>query len=265
MKKKILLILTFFLIISCQTIKENNYRNLKNSTKTLNENCGELLNNIEDLEKENYIDAVYNNQKEIYDIKNDINNERKEIFLDKIKNTHYEISNINNLLYSYSKLLYSIASNEKYEIEENVLKFLNAFDELEESTDFINENNENIFSGTLLELENLYKIRMLEILIKKNEKLIEKVSQLGLSNLEKIEELNFIVYEKRFADVYEQYLLNKDKELLKYLLKLNNIYKNNCLYINNAKAIYEQLPEYHKNIMKEISFIDYSIKVSGRF
>lgn len=256
-------IILFLLILltSCQTINTTNYEQLESATSTLKKNSTTLLDNLESLERENYVDAVYNDEKDIYEIKYNIENENSEIFLDQVFEYREQLDKINNLLLSYSSILLAIATEDISKIQENTMEFISGVRSIEGKPEF-NNDQLSVLENLLNEIERAYRLEALERIVDSNQSLIEEFSSIALEYIEQLKELTFLIYDKRFADVYEDYLVEKEKDKLRYLLDLNDEYRENVNYLENIKSIYEQLPAFHQNIIYETGFIGYVEHVS---
>ncbi|MFW6016984.1 MAG: hypothetical protein ACOCRK_11145 [bacterium] len=258
---KIIVIILTAALISCQSINTTNYEQLDLATSTLKENSSNLLDSLESLEEENYIDSVYDDEKDIFETKYNIENENTEIFLDKVFEYRKQLNRVNNLLSSYSSMLLAIATEDVSKIQENANDFINGVRSIEGEPDF-NEDQLEVLGNLLNEIERAYRIDALEKIVENNQPLIEEFSVIVLEYIEQIEELTFLIYDKRFSDVYEDYLLEKNKDKLKYLMNLNDEYRRNINYLKNIKSIYEQLPTFHRNIISGTGFIGYIEYVS---
>lgn len=249
------------IFVSCQTIDTSNYEQLNSATSTLKENSTSLLDSLELLEKENYVDAVYKDEKNIYEIKYNIENENSEIFLDRVFEYREQLDKINNLLSSYSSMLLAIATEDVSKIQENTTRFITGVRSIEGRPDF-NDDQLEVLENLLNEIERAYRLEALKKIVESNQPLIEEFSLIALEYIEQLKELTFLIYDKRFADVYENYLIEKEKDKLRYLLDLNDEYRENVNYLKNIESIYEQLPAFHKNIISETGFIGYVEHVS---
>ncbi|MFW5889487.1 MAG: hypothetical protein ACOCUD_03805 [Bacillota bacterium] len=258
---RVIIIILTTVFISCQSINTGNYEQLDSVTSTLKENSSTLLDSLESLEKENYIDAVYNDEKDIYEIKYNIENENTEIFLDKVFEYRKQLSEINNLLSSYSSMLLAIATEDVSKIQENTTEFITGIRSIEGKPDF-NDDQLEVLENLLNEVERAYRIEALEKIVENNQSLIEEFSTTALEYIKQLEELTFLIYDKRFADVYENYLTEKEKDKLRYLLDLNDEYRRNVNYLKNIKSIYERLPAFHRDIISDTGFIGYVEHIS---
>lgn len=263
--KKCLNILLICLIIifisSCKSIDKHNYQELNDATSTLEKNSTELLKSLIELEKENYVDAVFKDEKNIYITKYKVDNTRIKIFLDRVYEYQKRLNQINEVLLAYSSLLLSIATDDISKIQENGIKFVSRVQSVRGKPE-LNDTQLELLGSLLNEIERVYRIKALEKIIKTNQVLIEEFSKVSLTYITQLENVTYLVYDKRFADVYANYLIEKDKDKLRYLLSLNDTYRKNINYLKNIRNIYEQLPEFHKNMLYDVDFIGYTEHVS---
>jgi hypothetical protein len=251
----IFIILLSFILLSCSTIDSSNYRQLDSATETLVENSETLLESLSRLEKENYIDAVLKEEKDVYDIKYNQEYERDDIFLDQIYEYNQQLTKINNLLKSYTSLLLHIASNEVSQLEENTTQFFTSLQSIQGVE--VSNSQIEILSNVLNEIERNWRADVLEEIIKMNQNLVEQFSEIALEYIDQLEDAVYFIYDKRFADVYENFIIEKNPENLEYLFTLNETFRQNINYIQNIRRIYSQISHFHKNIATESGILQY--------
>lgn len=244
-----------FILLSCSTIDSSNYQQLDSATETLVENSETLLESLSRLEKENYIDAVLKEEKDVYDIKYNQEYERDDIFLDQIYEYNQQLTKINNLLKSYTSLLLHIASNEVSQLEENTTQFFTSLQSIQGVE--VSNSQIEILSNVLNEIERNWRADVLEEIIKTNQNLIEQFSEIALEYIDQLEDAVYFIYDKRFADVYENFIIEKSPQSLEYLFTLNETFRQNINYIQNIRRIYSQISHFHKNIATESGILQY--------
>lgn len=259
--RRLIILLIILLLSSCATYDSSNYENFKKDLKTSKKITKQVININKTLAEKAFIYEVYNKEKSInklkYSFKSNLENPPFYYSLDKLD----KLIEIHNSLISYSNLLLSIANNDLKNIKslsQNVSKSVN--------------NIEGINKGKYTEIASFTVYKSYSILtkkkreellketVKKNQKFIEKISEILLLNLQTLHQSVYFAYDKYFYDLKTY---NRDIDTIGRIVELTNKYQNIKKDLNKLKSFYKKLPTLHKDLLaeKEASIKEFGMDV----
>lgn len=261
MRRAVIVIILSMLMLSCSTIDQSSYSQFESATRVAFENSKNLFSSLESLEKQNYTDAVSKDEKDLYVLKYDIDAQRQEIFLDSIFDHRRELHKIHSTIMAYAAALVSIADPQSIQLTEDSQLMLQNIESISDAN--ISDNQSQLFSLLTDEIERSQRSEVLSKVISNSTELITQLCNAALQQLEEIEEITYFIYDKRFSDVYENFILDPNEEKVLYIFDLNSSYRRNRGYLTNMKRIYTQLPQYHASLVRDVSgIIEYAETIS---